>query len=542
MSARIASTSGVKRLHGRRGSSLQSVVALMLAAVAAQAWSAETWREWEAAKIRLHAERMRVLARGNCPAVTREAAIESERQQLREALGRLTADSAAPAARGVRLEAYVSPNDDSPQPFWRYLPVSQLPTNPPLLIFLHGYAEDWDLASAPGIPDFITNVAEEAGACIAAPFGRGNTDYQHLGEQDVLRVLDEMVARFGADRERVVLAGVSMGGLGVWCIGARWADRFNMLLPICGRGDFYVWHRLTERDLPPWQRELVDTQFATRYLDRLRRTSIMATHGRFDDIVTFEQGAYPPAALRRLGATRTTLIEFTRAGHDVFGISWEHELVRQRLLEGLTTAFTKPRPRASAVPGASGSRVQDAFLTPFLFVGGDDGGAGDGAALLEARSDEWQRYGHARPRQTLERELDLKQAASCNLFVFGEPEWSLLTRAILERGGVAWDAESFTIAGRRLPRAGHGLWFTGRNPFNTNLAGVVQCGLPWGAGQSDNHRYDRIPDVIVYGPDTDRFGYNLAAAAGFVDSDGSVRWCDPPITDAIRRPQVCGEP
>ena len=136
----------------------------------------------------------------------------------------------------------------------------------------------------------------------------------------------------------------------------------------------------------------------------------------------------------------------------------------------------------------------------------------------------------------IETELEPALAARHNLFVFGEPETSPLAAWILRDGQVRVAPDRFLIAGRELPRQEHGLWFTGRNPFNTNRTAVVQAGLAWGTWTSDNHRYDRIPDVIVYTNAADRWGYNVAVAAGFTGPDGRVRWSDPPFTEAIRRP------
>ena len=495
------------------------------------------WRDWEAAKIRLHVERAAALRRLYDEGPALSAAVEAEQNEVRQSLERLAGMVLPPRLDGLRIEAYLSEIDDSPQPFWRYVPRSAAATSSaPLLVFLHGYNPYVTLANAPCFPLVMTNLAERTGALIAAPFGRGNTDYQHIGEQDVLRVIDEMRLRFGADTNRVVLSGLSMGGLGVWCLGARWADRFNALLPLCGRGDFYVWHGLRPGDLPGWQRELVDTQFATRYLDRLLHTPVLGTHGRYDDLVSWEQGRFPPAELVRLGATNTRFITFSHAGHDVFGASWFHPLVQQFLETNLRRTNPKPPPRPRMRPGATGSRLQDAFLAPFLMVGGDDGGTGSGWTNLLARAQEWQRFAFARPAATLEADLDLAQAARRNLFVFGEPETSRLARRILEAGGVTVAPDQFQLAGRVLPRRGHGLWFTGRNPFNPRLTAVVQCGIPWGERLPDNHRYDRIPDVIAYTADTDRWGCNVAFAAGFITAEGRVRWSDPPFTEAIRRP------
>jgi hypothetical protein len=186
--------------------------------------------------------------------------------------------------------------------------------------------------------------------------------------------------------------------------------------------------------------------------------------------------------------------------------------------------------------GATGSQLQDAMLAPFVLVGGADGDTGHSLSNLLVRSHEWRRFAFALPRMALETTLDPALAARCNLFVFGEPETSPLVARILHAGQVRVMPDRFLIAGRELPRDAHGLWFTGRNPFNTNRMAVVQAGLAWGAWTSDNHRYDRIPDVIVYTNAADRWGYNVAVAAGFVTYNGQVRWSDPPFTEALRRP------
>ena len=50
--------------------------------------------------------------------------IARERTLLNSALAALATDFPPPVRTGPRLEAYVSMIDDSPQPFWRYLPPS----------------------------------------------------------------------------------------------------------------------------------------------------------------------------------------------------------------------------------------------------------------------------------------------------------------------------------------------------------------------------------------------------------------------------------
>ena len=500
----------------------------------------DAWRADFTALARLHMERLGVLKSKyatNPYALPYEA---QERARAEAAMSALAASAPPPRAPGVRLEAFMSAIDASPQPFWTFSPEKPA-ARPGLLLFLHGYSPDLDLVTAPGIPAALTNLAERAGAYIAAPFGRGNTDYQGIGEADVLRVLDEMARRHGIDTNRVVLSGSSMGGLGVWCIASRWPALFNAAVPISGRADYYVWHKIRPDDLPQWQREIVDVQFAGRYLPRLANTTIAAAHGALDDIVTYDQGSYPVSVLRGRGAREASLVTFDDLGHDIFGEAITNATIASTILKGLTEDLPRPTPEA-AVPaprfrGESGSRVMDALLSPFAFVAGDSVyGFGYPQEDFSERVAEWVRFAHGAPFAVRETSLTLREASTRNLFLFGEPESSPLIRYCLRHSGASITRSAFVLAGKRLPREGHGLILALPNPFNTNLTAVVQCGLPWGRGTADNHRYDRIPDVISYSDKLDAFGYPFAEAAGFLTPSNTIRWCAPPY--AIEAPAV----
>lgn len=514
----------------RRSIRLIGAGIVLTAALAATA--APGWREAEAARARLHAARIALLEREDRFSFDAAGDLARERALLNSALAALATDLPPPVRTGPRLEAYVSMIDDSPQPFWRYLPPSWSATNQaPLLVFLHGFDPGIDLARVPGFPLDMIPVANRAGACIAAPFGRANTDFQGIGEQDVVIVMEEMARRYGCDRQRVVLFGHSMGGMGAWCMGARMPQLFNAILIVSGRGDFYAWHKIAPDDMPPWQRRLVDAQFASGWVHQLTATPLLSFHGMLDDLVSFDQGRAIFDQLRPHNP-RARFISIPNEGHfsidTVIGNPFTHNWLNQVL----THSFAKS-PASRVRPGETGSRLQDAFLRPFLFVGAGTNDTQDATLRLRRQADEWQRFAKGDPRQILETELTPERAALFNLFLFGEPEESPLVQRVLAAGGVSIRPDLFRIAGRDVPRSGHGLWFTGRNPFNTNRTAVVQCGLPWGEHLSDNHRYDRIPDVIAYGAEADFYGANLAVAAGFLDQAGRVIWSDPPVTAAI---------
>lgn len=501
----------------------------------------DEWRQWEQARVRLHVARMIVLERDYPFDFYLRARVENEQTALRDAQQALATNQPPAVQPGLRLEAYLSMNDDAPQPFLRYLPAGYSPTSaPPLVVFLHGYHPAMDIVDGPYLPSEFTFLADESGACVTAPFGRSNTDFQGLGEQDVLRVIDEMQTRYHTDPRRVVLCGYSMGGLGVWCIGARHPERFNGLLVVSGRGDFYTWHRLAPADVPPWQRRLIDTQFAAARAPSLTNLHILAWHGVQDALVPFREGR----AIVDLVRPRNPHIEFfafSQGGHGIFADALLHPRTMVWLRDALTRVKPRDRPTGLRV-GETGSRLQNAFLQPFLFVGGLSTNREADASLLATRADEWRRFSRSAPRTMLEADIKTNLAAVCHLYIFGEPETSPLVRSVLQSAGVEVTPAAFRIAGRSLPRADHGLWFTGRNPFNPQRRGIVQCGIPWGAALSDNHRYDRIPDVIVYKQKADRWGVNLAVAAGYLDEKDGVKWFDPPVTPAILPMENTGEP
>ena len=53
-------------------------------------------------------------------------------------------------------------------------------------------------------------------------------------EAQALAALDASIKEFKGDRSRVYLTGLSMGGYGTFAIGAKHADRFAAMAPICG--------------------------------------------------------------------------------------------------------------------------------------------------------------------------------------------------------------------------------------------------------------------------------------------------------------------
>ncbi len=497
---------------------------MLLAAIVARA----DWRIDECARARLHADRIAELEHTYRGANGFDEFLAQERESLGEALANL-ADDAKPARKSeTMLEAYFAENDGSAQPFWSYVPKAvdgEAGNGRPLLVYLHGYVPYYDIVNVPSIPTVLTSVVARTGACIAAPFGRSNTDFQGPGEQDVMRVIDEMAKRHGIDMDRVLLVGYSMGGMGAWSIGGRFAERFNAMLILSGRSDYYVWHRVPAEKVPQWQRRIIDTQFGSSWLHRLMDMPILALHGELDPLVSIEQGRHPVDTLKTLGSENVDFVVLEGLGHQIAIEAFSNPRAVAFIEENLKTHNAK-RPKAlNCVPGFTGSKVQDALLSPFTMIAGD-------SMTLSRRAAEWRRFAKGEPRCAIERDVENDSLRGRALFIFAEPEGSPLAKAVLENAGVKVSPESFEFAGRTIPRKGHGLWFAGKNPIDPAQAAIVNCGTQWGAGLSENHFYDRIPDVIAYTAEPaptigqEEEPVNTATAVGFWNADGSFSWCD----------------
>ncbi len=50
-------------------------------------------------------------------------------------------------------------------------------------------------------------------------------------------LLDEVIAQYHVDEERVYVTGFSMGGFGTWTLAEAHPERFAAIAPICGGGN-----------------------------------------------------------------------------------------------------------------------------------------------------------------------------------------------------------------------------------------------------------------------------------------------------------------
>jgi hypothetical protein len=128
---------------------------------------------------------------------------------------------------------------------WRYVvfvPESRTPGGRlPVVLFLNGVGQNGDDGLRQISMNFGTHVwrVREGfpflAVCPQCPAG-GSWAAGGADADRALAILDEAVAEFGGDPDRVCLTGVSAGGYGVWALGSAHPGRFAALVPVSSGG------------------------------------------------------------------------------------------------------------------------------------------------------------------------------------------------------------------------------------------------------------------------------------------------------------------
>ncbi|MCE3015482.1 MAG: prolyl oligopeptidase family serine peptidase [Pirellula sp.] len=159
---------------------------------------------------------------------------------------------------GQKTLGFYSSIDGSPQPYGVEVPEGLAfganQPSVPMWIWLHGRGDTTtDLqfvysrltAKKPG-------QFQPKGTIVIHPFGRYCNGWKSAGETDVFEARNDAIARFNIDRNRIALAGFSMGGAGAWHIGAHFADQWACVHTGAGFVDVKRYQKVTPDKMPVW--------------------------------------------------------------------------------------------------------------------------------------------------------------------------------------------------------------------------------------------------------------------------------------------------
>ncbi|MEN0020848.1 MAG: prolyl oligopeptidase family serine peptidase [Planctomycetota bacterium] len=232
-------------------------------------------------------------------------------------IGDASAEAVEPAAMVMEGWQYLSlEHDGETYPYAVYRPrgLSQ-DAEAPAILFLHGRGEcgtNGSLMLAQGLPLSVLRNPEPWPAVMVVP-QKPDFDLQWSEyAEPVMKMLDLAIDAHNVDGSRVTLTGLSQGGHGAMIIGARHADRFAKVAPVCG---YAAW--LSNEDGRTWNND-ADSALAQEIIEGLRDTPTWFFHGEEDTVVPPEQSVIVHEALKAAGAeTRLTL--YPDVGHGAWG-------------------------------------------------------------------------------------------------------------------------------------------------------------------------------------------------------------------------------
>ncbi|MBA3765450.1 MAG: dienelactone hydrolase family protein [Acidobacteria bacterium] len=186
----------------------------------------------------------------------------------------------------------------------------------PVIVFLHGIGQRGagGFLPASGVKGSMAqHYLEKVPAIILLPQCRkGSYWTDPLMDRMVMQSLEQTVAEFGADPERLYLAGVSMGGYGTWHLASEHPGKFAAIVSICGGSP------LREGD-----------RFAS-VARRVGHTPVWVFHGAADSVVPVSESRQMVEALKGIkGNVRYS--EYEGVGHNV----WLNALGERELLPWL---------------------------------------------------------------------------------------------------------------------------------------------------------------------------------------------------------------
>lgn len=161
----------------------------------------------------------------------------------------------------------------------------------PVLVFLHGAGEsgsDLEKVKVHGPPKLIAQ-GKEFPFIVVSPQCPSTREWWNRETLNVM--LDDVLAKYKVDEDRVYLTGLSMGGYGTWEWASRYPERFAAIAPICGGG------------LP-------------RFAPRLKNMGVWVFHGAKDPVVKLEESQEMVDALKASGATDLKFTVYPEAQHD----------------------------------------------------------------------------------------------------------------------------------------------------------------------------------------------------------------------------------
>lgn len=198
-----------------------------------------------------------------------------------------------------------------------FVPANATDKKLPAILFLHGSGERGDDLSKienSGPRGYAKKNAKDFPFIVISAQCPYNDWWNPLAVKDLV---DEILAKYPIDPDRLYLTGLSMGGFGTWSVGSKFPEPFAAMVPICGGGD-------------------------PKQIDKLVDMPLWVVHGGADKTVRPSQSYRMIEALRKKqGRVRFTF--YPAAGHDTWTATYNDPRLYAWFLEQKRGQPAEPR-------------------------------------------------------------------------------------------------------------------------------------------------------------------------------------------------------
>ncbi|MEW6235322.1 MAG: prolyl oligopeptidase family serine peptidase [Candidatus Omnitrophota bacterium] len=184
----------------------------------------------------------------------------------------------------------------------------------PMILFLHGAGERGSNLTAVkthGPPKYVDNTVYLTRGILPQVYqfiivSPQCPSGEWWSNDHLIPLLNEVIADYAVDRNRIYVTGLSMGGFGTWSLASVLPDKFAAIAPICGGGD--AWGLLkgnynTTKEIP------------AAIPANLVKIPIWAFHGGADTTVPTVESQKMADAVKAAGGN-VLLTIYPNVGHD----------------------------------------------------------------------------------------------------------------------------------------------------------------------------------------------------------------------------------